>query len=222
MTLVARPAPPNTKIADTVTPVLAPEALDALWADGYRALGRYRQNLTAEELAVGTAYGFGYLLIGESRAEGWAPSKATGTADAAAFLAWAKQLAIPVGACLVDDCETPGQAVPTSDRIAHVDAYAAPVAGAGYLAATYIGEGYGLTGSEWQARPNVHRYGKSCSRLLDYASNVIEPARGYSWVQGRPPNLRVGPTPIDGGLLTQDYQGGSMVLVYDDAHAPAA
>lgn len=224
MTLVARPAPAGTPIADSIE-VFTDAMLDAMWdhpRTPVRALGAYLEVLAAHPgtLERYAARGYGVLLIGESRAPGWRPSAATGAADAAKHLALASRLGIPMGATIIDDFETPATDVPVADRIAHINGYAKPVGAALYLPAPYIGADAGLTSAEWQELPDVHRYGKSCSRIVDAAGNPIEPTRGYSWVQGQPPNLQVGGAQVDLGYLPHDYFGGAMVLVYDAAKAP--
>lgn len=220
MAFVVRPAP-ACLIADTVEVLGAPQR-SGLWQLGTRALGAYLEVLVAHPglLEAYTGDGYGVLLIGESRAPGWLPSAQTGAEDAGRHLGMARSLGIPEGATIVDDCETPAPQVATIDRVAHVDTWAQQIASALYLPAAYIGEGFGLTSAEWQARPNVHRYAKSCSRLLDFMKQVIEPMRGYSWVQGQPPNVVAAGAQVDFGALLADYQGGRMALVYDAAHAP--
>jgi hypothetical protein len=139
----------------------------------------------------------------------------TGAADGARHVAAARALDIPQGATIVEDCETPGDKVPTADRIAHVDAASALVVQAGFTSCAYIGALYGLTSAQWQARPHVTQYAKSASRLRDYNDTPIEPERGFSWVQG--PTRMYGGVPIDIGLALPDYYGGRLHAVYDAA-----
>lgn len=213
--MIIRPAPPGILCLDTVTPC-GDADIQAFWNAGFRAAFRYAQNVTAGEFALWLGRGFGFGLVGYSREPGWSPSAETGHEDAAAMLAAAKRLGIPAGLTLWNDFEGPAKGTAPEAAIAHVDAYAADIAAAQDIAGVYIGSGPILTGAEWYARPNVHRYAKAGSRQRDRFDAAVEPARGYCWTQGLPFNETVqgSRVVIDKGFLAQDYGGDSVTLVY--------
>lgn len=215
MALIVRPAPPCLAV-DTVEPISQAEVA-ALKAYGVKAVFRYLQNLSAGELAMLTRAGLGVGLVGESRGPGWVPSATTGAQDAASHLALAKALGVPAGMVIFDDVEGPSTAAGEGPLLAHVDTYGAALKSGEKIAGVYVGDSCGLTSEEWQARPDVHRYWASCSRILDRFGKAVWPSRGWSVFQMRPPNYRIGGREYDLDALTQDYFGSSTTLLYDSA-----
>jgi hypothetical protein len=223
MILVARRAPVCLAV-DTVTAFTQP-AIDAVRARGARVAMRYATGPYAigpAELALLLQNEMGVALYIASRKEGWDPSVATGDADAAAALAHVRTLGIPAGVTLIDDFETPNVKALTVDRIGHLDHAAAGIVAGGFEAGAYLGANCGLTSAEWYERPDVTRYVKSGSRVEDFNGAIVEPLRGYCGVQGLPFNEQVGPIQVDWCFLKEDHMGGRLMLVYDEAHAPAA
>jgi len=99
VTLVARPIPVGSAVADTSWKLSASEAR-ALWAAGERTIIRYvffgparPGDIDAAELAMLTGLGFTVILVQHVRNPGWVGSVDTGAADAQ----WAMRNAQAVG-----------------------------------------------------------------------------------------------------------------------------
>jgi hypothetical protein len=103
---------------------------------------RYLENLTATEVANILAAGFGLIVIGESRPNGYIPSAADGTADGQREAAKVNALGLPHG--LTVGCDLEGMGGTAADTIAYANAWAQAVVAVG-LAMAYVGAGIPLT-----------------------------------------------------------------------------
>ena len=218
--MLVRAAPPGCRCFDSFG-ILTDADIEALSEAGYLVAGRYAQNLQAAEVDSLFERNMGLMLIGESREPGWVPSADTGKIDAEAILQAVARLKLPAGSTSWVDVEGPHQSAATlaADAravIAHVDAFTTALVAGGGDPGAYLGYQTLLTSSEWYARPRLNRYGKSGSRLLDRTGLVVEPARGFSWVQVLPFDLQVPGcgVPIDAGILARDYEGGAVACIW--------
>lgn len=194
-------------------------AVRAVKAAGAAAVFRYAENLTVAELTLWTDSGVGVGIVGESRAPGWEPSSATGEADAKRYLDIVHgTLQVPKGMGIWDDIEEPSTAAGVGGLVEHIDGCGLLLAQAGDVAGDYVGDSCGLTSEEWQARPSIHAYWASCSRILDRFGKAVVPARGWCIIQGRPPNMRISPDApeVDADFLTEDFFGGHAMLVWEE------
>jgi hypothetical protein len=206
-------APPGTLVADTFTPMPRVGA-DSLFTSGFRAIVRYTENVSADEIANCTAAGLGVIFITEGLAVSTVPTADLGWNMGYGACARLAELGIPARATVFSDLE--GQGKSAADWIAYANAHANAVTEAGYLAGGYFGFGVGLTGPEMFSVRNMTRYGKGASRLTDRFGDagVAEPLCGWSWVQGLPLDMLRPPAGrIDVGALFHDYLGRAVTLV---------
>jgi Domain of unknown function (DUF1906) len=213
MTYKVVTAQPGTLIADTFTPMPRAGA-DALFTSGFRALLRYTENITPEELANCTAAGLGVAFITEGLAISTTPTAALGTSMAQGACARIAELGVPARFTLFSDLE--GQGRQPADWLAYANAHADGVVAEGGIAGGYFGFGVGLTGAEMFGIQKMTRYGKGASRLTDRFGDagVAEPLCGWCWTQGLPLDMLRPPAGrIDVGFLANDYLGRAVTLV---------
>lgn len=206
-------AQPGTLIADTFTPMPRAGA-DLLFSTGFRAIMRYTESISAQEMADCTAAGLGVAFITEGLAQTTQPSAALGASMAFGACARLAELGVPARFTLFSDIE--GQGRQPADWVAYANAHADGVVASGGIAGGYFGFGVGLTGAEMFGIKNMTRYGKGASRLTDRFGDagVAEPLCGWAWVQGLPLDMLRPPAGrIDVGALFNDYLGRSVTLV---------
>jgi len=195
---------PSELCADT-DEVLDAGKCAALMAVGIKGVFRYLEDLTASEVSTITSSGLKLYFVNHSRLPGWLPSSAAGTADGLRDVGNLQKLGIPKGVHMAFDLEGVGGGS-ASLCAAHVNAWAAEIQAAGYLAALYVGEGALLTSAQLYALL-VTLYWASASLILDAAGNAAVPACDWSVIQGRPVDVVVGGVGIDYDTIYQDNKG---------------
>ena len=141
-------------------------------------------------------------LVQHCRLPGWAASGMQGTLDGKAASYAAKLAGYQLGTHLAFDlegCRDVGAPV-----AAHVNAWAAEVAAAGYEPLLYVGYAAGLTPAELGALPDVHAY------WSDYGPRSVTP-RGFCLTQHAQTAL-AGIT-VDPDVATADALGGRLLLM---------
>lgn len=167
---------------DMLSP-LSSEVLDAL--DGYclpgtqtgvTLFGRYLENLTPEELSGIVGRGYGALLIGESRPNGYIPTAVSGGADGLREVTRMRALGIPEGATVV--CDLEGMGGTGQDTILYADAYASCVQAAKGSCMAYVGDGVPLSPAQLYALPTT-LYWHSLSNVQQVATCDYCAIQGY-------------------------------------------
>lgn len=122
-------------------------------------------------------------------------------------LAQLRALGIPAGVTVWLDLE--GMKAWKDDPVqlcAKIDAWAAPVADAGYVAGLYCGVPQPLTSKELGDRPRITRYWAGQGRQVDRFGNLSEPTAGYCMRQFFPSVTWCGVL-LDANMTGQDYRG---------------
>ena len=125
-----------------------------------------------------------------------------GQLDATYLIEQAQALGAPMGLTLWFDLEGSFQQASSNALADYVNAWAATMTAAGFVAGLYTGIGSSLSGSTISNLPNVHAYWQAGQRL-DYAM----PARGYQMYQLNPPSQLIGETHVDLDVVQDDFKG---------------
>lgn len=205
-------APVGTLACDTYDSVNEQQAKN-LFADGYRAIGRYCQDLSASELEVLTSAGLGVFFILEGLAHDTRPTGALGGNIATQGVGRLRGFGVPPGVTVAGDIEGEGRL--PSDWIDFCNGEASVTASLGCLPCGYFGEGVGLSGIEIY-RTAFTRYWQGGSRVVDRHGFIAEPASGWCVLQGRPFDIkRPDGLAIDVDVLWQDYRGRTITLMVE-------
>jgi hypothetical protein len=111
---------------------------------GISWIGRYLENLTAEELENAFSCNLSVLLIGESPANGYIPTSQDGTTNGGREVARAQALSIK-GIQVGIVCDLEGMGGTSDETIAYANAYGNAVMSAGFQCIAYVGAGVPLT-----------------------------------------------------------------------------
>jgi Domain of unknown function (DUF1906) len=207
VTLVAREVPDGSKCLDCWGSVTAAVA-KTVKSYNYEAIGRYRQNLTKEELAVITGEGLGVWLIGAARAPlKWSPTADLGTIDGTLLAQSAAALGLPPGTHLMTDYETPAPGTTEDAAIAYLNSCSAPIESARYQSIVYEGYGIGIGSVDLYRRLTTKAYCKSASNVEPVA------VRGYRLVQTLV-NQSIGGGYFDIDIANADALGGRLMCAY--------
>lgn len=192
----AIPIPPFSRMVDTVIRCTAANA--KAWKEqGYTVVGRYLGGASPQEVADITGEGMGILWFNYSRKNGWLPTSALGTQDAARDLGQAKSLSVPKGSTIMFDLEGVGGAA--GSPIGHLTTWSKPVAASGIIAGCYADGQDKCSGVQLGAVPNLSRY------MCGAAVGTQEPLyRGWSAIQLRPVNTKVCGVQVDVSVIQTD------------------
>jgi hypothetical protein len=172
---------------------------------------RYLENLTVQEIVTLHAADLGVQLVGESRAPGWMPTAALGSADGLRVVTKARGLAIPSGAEIWCDLETPIVSATHADIALYSKAHC-DVVNASYDDGGYVGSGLPSTPLELYLLP-FHGYWHSLSNVQPVA-NV-----DYKQIQLFPSItllLPTGPLAVDLNVSQQDKRGRLPTMLVRD------
>jgi hypothetical protein len=115
-------------------------------------------------------------------------------------------LGVPGSVSVCLDMEGPSTLAIPSATIAAVNAWAAPVARAGYIPSLYVGVPQPLTSEElWLL--NVHGYWRGQGSIRDRNDALAEPLRCGWWGVQAYPSVTRGGVLVDLDMLTEDYLG---------------
>lgn len=193
--MIAKPMPVGSLGVDCVTSLNVADC-HALSELGVKFVGKYLGHVSVSELGAILDSGMSMLAIGGyARPIGW--SNATGTADAATALGAAKALGLPTGVHVFLDLE--GGNMPADAATAYAEAWAAVVAGEGFVPALYAGAGCPLDGAQLYALPHK-LYWAPCT-----PSYV--PKCGFAVVQLHPGDQQVAGIEVDFDAVQEDYDG---------------
>ena len=197
---VARAADPFLLGFDVEEPT-TPAMLAAARGRGFAWVGRYLNNLSAEELGSIFAANLGVLPYT------WAMtheplSAAAGTEYGAHMAAIARGLGCPEGVHIAIDLEAPP---PGSACGPHVNAMADSLRWAQFGAALYVGVPQPLSGPELFAlKPD---------RYIKGGGRASEPSCSWAALQLEPlARLELAGAPVDVAVTKEDYEGRSLVL----------
>jgi hypothetical protein len=217
VTLVARPIPVGSAVADTSAKLSLSEAR-ALWAAGERTIIRYvffgparPGDIDAAEIAMLTGLGFTVLLVQHVRNPGWVGSTETGEADAgwamknAAAAGYAPSLGLYLGL----DLEGVGRGGP-----AHAAAWCARLVG--YAALVYVGYASGMTTATLDALEGDPIWADYPVRFwADYAALSQRPTPSKGWTLHQQAQTTVAGIGIDRDTV---MQGGLCGLADGDVN----
>lgn len=131
-------------------------------------------------------------------------------------LAQLKALGIPAGCTVWLDLE--GMKAWKTDPkvlIAKIEAWAAPIVAAGYIAGLYCGVPQPLSSEELWALKGITRYWKGQGRQVDRYGELAEPS-GCGWCMYQMyPSYNMGSPPVwvDSNMVGQDYKGRTPTMV---------
>lgn len=174
------------------------EQADALSRRGVACMVGYLGAMNSDRLARVLCYGKGFMPVtfgGEYE---------DGARDELAQL---KALGIPPGVTVWLDLE--GMKAWKDDPaklIAKLNAWAEPIAAAGYVAGLYCGVPQPLTSKELGDLPRFTRYWAGQGRQVDRFGNLSEPTPGYCMRQFFP-SVTWGGVLVDANMVGQDYRG---------------
>jgi hypothetical protein len=138
---------------------------------GVTGFFRYAENLTAAELTSIVASGYQLIPVGESRPNGYVPTAADGSADAARVVAIIRALGIPAGVTV--GCDLEGMGGGAQDTIEYANAQAAIIQSAGDGPMAYVGAGVPLTSAQlYQLKDTLYWHSLSSVQpvaVCDYA-----------------------------------------------------
>jgi hypothetical protein len=197
-------ASPADLCVDTDT-ILTAAQCAALKAFGVKGVFRYASDVSVTEAGAITSSGLTLYFVNHSRAVGWIPLAAEGTADGERDVKDLQALGVPKGAHMFFDLEGVGGGNPQA-VIAHVSAWAAVVSAAGYIPALYVGEGALLTSAQLYALP-VFLYWCSASNVNDIFGNAAVPSCNWSIYQGRPVDTTCEGVVVDFDSVYEDVKG---------------
>jgi len=200
MAVKVQAAPSGAKGVDTIAP-FTKDIAARFKAEGYSFVVRYLGALHPIERDAILGAGLGLLAVGYSRRAGWEPTAVEGASDGAAAVVHAREAGLLEGMTLFCDLEGPASSTTAADCIAYVNAWAKPVADAGYVAGLYVGYGVPLTPQQLYQDLIVTAYWHSLSRVQDVA------VRGYQMVQQAPGNQMVLGVKVDIDIIQPDKNG---------------
>ncbi len=215
MTVQVASAPTGAKGIDTIAP-LSSEVARTFKQQGYSFAVRYLGAMAAGEISAILEAGLGLLAVGYSRRAGWQPTAAEGASDGAAAVQHAKDAGLLKGMTLFCDLEGPASTTTAADCVAYVNAWAAPVPAAGYIAGLYVGYGIPLTPQQLYQDLLVTAYWHSVSKVQAVA------VRGYQMFQQSPGNQIINGVKVDVDIIVADANGDTpswMIAVPDAANA---
>jgi hypothetical protein len=198
------PVPLGSRGADMAAALTFTNAADLKTA-GLDYVTRYVGGISGAELALIHAAGLGLQLVTYSRAPGWTPSAALGAGDGAGDVAHLHALGIPAGMLVWIDLE--GVSGSAADVIAWVEARAAALVGAGYIAGLYVGAGEVLNAAQLYALRGVTRYWRA------FNQGIPEPRCGWCQFQTFPPNQTLHGVEIDRDFVQSDYEGRTPLML---------
>lgn len=200
---------------------ISPACARAMRDAGAEVVFVYEPEFTTECIknvhALGMAVGF--LLEGLD--EHTTPNAALGVAMSAHGRSKLRDLEVPTGITRIIDLEGTGRRV--EDWKVWVDACSQDIEAGADIGGLYVGAGTGLTGTELFAFPNVHRYVKGGSKILDADGHYTEPSCGWAAVQIYPLDVPL-PLGLPGGsasivckvdfsILGTDYAGRAITVL---------
>ncbi len=173
----------------------------ALKAAGAVALVGYLGAITKTRVAAVLAAGMGFMPVT------FAGEYTDGPQDELLQLA---EIGVPKGVTVWLDME--GLTAFHTDPkllIAKVEAWAAPIVSAGYIAGLYVGVPQPLTSGELYALRGITRYWRGQGRVVDRNNDLAEPC-GCGWCMTQMfPSFNMGSpaTWVDANIVGQDYRG---------------
>jgi hypothetical protein len=139
---------------DANTPISASTAA-AFYAKGYRFCVRYvgrtamaSYDLTSTEAKTILGAGLALMVVQHVLNPGWSPTESLGEEYGANAARFARQIGVSPGVNLWCDLECVATGTAASDVIAYCNAWAAQVAGSGYVPGLYVGYQPGLSASQ--------------------------------------------------------------------------
>lgn len=195
---------PQEACVDTDT-ILSGSMCAALRAAGIKGVFRYLSDLTVSEITTILVSGLKLYFVNHSRDPGWIPSGAEGKLDGERDVGQLQKLGVPRGVHIAFDLEGVGGGNPAA-VMAHVNAWAAEVQAAGYLAALYVGEQALLTSAQLYALL-VTLYWVSASLIRDIAGIAAVPECDWAIIQGRPVDVVVAGVTVDFDTIYEDNKG---------------
>lgn len=214
MSTQVQSASSGAKGVDTIA-TFTPAMAARLKAAGYDFVVRYLGALHPTERDAILGAGLGLLAVGYSRRPGWAPSAALGASDGAQAVAHAQVAGLMPGMTLFCDLEGPASGTTSGDCIAYINAWAAPVVAAGFVAGVYVGYAIPMTPSQLYHDLQVTAYWASCSRPQAVA------VRGYMMTQDPHANQIVAGIQVDIDTITADANGDTPRWMINVADAVA-
>lgn len=170
---------------------------------GIAFVGRYLENLTAQEIAICHSVDLGIVLIGEAHpAEQWTPTATLGSADGLRLVTKTRGLSIPGGGRIWCDLETPIATATSADVALYAKGWC-DVVNASFDGGGYVGAGIPCTPQQLYLLP-FHGYWHSLSNVQPVA-NV-----DYQQIQLFPTTtlqLPTGPLEVDLNIVQQDKRG---------------
>jgi len=184
--------------------VLDSSSAPALKAAGLFFVVRYLGSLSAAELSTILAAGLAVQLVTFSRAPGWTPSAELGTQDGATDVQQLATLSVPQGVTVWIDLEGVNPATPNAAAavMAYVEARAAALVAAGYVAGLYVGAGSLLTGASLYKLTGVTRYWQAFNQGIPEVATC-----GYCQEQLYPPDQTISGIEVDYDVVSSDYLG---------------
>jgi|SRR5579875_344698 len=148
------------------------DALDGFVLPGTRTgialFGRYLENLSADEVSRVLARGYGILPIGESRANGYIPSTASGGADGLREVTRMRALNLPED--ITEVCDLEGMGGTEQDTVNYANAYGSCIHAARCSCMTYVGDGVPLSPAQLFALADTTLYWHSLSNVQQVAT----------------------------------------------------
>jgi len=196
----ARELVPGQIGVDLDSPLSAKQCHDLQTARGASFAVRYLSELTAIEGEAITGAGWG--LMGVTHPRGTL-SDTFGQADGVTAASHARAVGLPEGIHLWLDLESW-----SGDAIGYVNAWAAQVTSAGYLAGLYVGYADAPLTPDELYDLDVQAYWKSCSEVPEVAH------ASYMMIQLTPPDLVIAGTLVDLDVVQGDRKGRLPVAAF--------
>jgi hypothetical protein len=179
-------------------------------AQGYKFCVRYITraqpteqpgDLTNSEANTILAGGLALMAVQHVAASPWTPSQSLGTQYGSNAVSCAKEVGLPAGMNIWLDLEGVASGTPSQTVIDYCNAWAAPVAQAGYVPGLYVGANAILDSDDLYWDLQFQHYWRSGSSVPDVA------VRGYQLFQRIPP----GDADIDQDVTKTDNLGGTVL-----------
>lgn len=210
MKLVAVPVSARGVDTDTILTASRAQAFAASKIDW---VARYLGQVTPAEIALIHTAGLGVQLVTYSRAPGWKPTAAMGTADGVLDVQRLRSLGVLAGMVVWIDLE--GSAGTSGETAAWLDARALELTHAGFVAGVYVGSSCVLDAVQLYARPNISRYWRA------FNAGIPIPQCGFCQEQLFPPNLVLDGVLVDFDVSRLDYEKrAATMLVADEWASP--
>jgi hypothetical protein len=117
-----------------------------------------------------------------------------------------QKLNMPAGSTVFLDVEgTPAWNTPAGALIDKINAWAAPVTAAGFVAGLYVGNPQPLSSSELHGLA-VYRYWRGQGRCIDKTGALAEPKNGWCMFQMFP-SVQCAGMLVDHNIVGHDYRG---------------